>query len=161
MAEKQSEIERFWQFYLTRLPAGAPRLPQPGAWSFGDSPALADELLDLVLQGVKTATCGALWAFEADGEAIPWPGDLSIVLDGAGRPRCVVETVEVTIKRYDEVDAAFAAEEGEGGRSLAYWRAAHRRFFRRTLPAIGREFSEAMPLLGERFRVVYSQQEPS
>ncbi len=31
----------------------------PGAlaWQFGDSPELADELVQLVLSGVKTATC--------------------------------------------------------------------------------------------------------
>ena len=35
-------------------------------------------------------------------------------------PRCVIETTEVSYRRYDEVDAAFAYEEGEGDRSLAY-----------------------------------------
>ncbi len=59
------------------------------------------------------------------------------------------------IKPYDQVDAAFAYEEGEGDRSLAYWREAHRRFFTRTLAVIGREFDETMPLVCERFRVLY------
>jgi len=82
-------------------------------------------------------------------------GQLSVVLDGAGRPRCVVETAEVAIRLYNQVDAQFASEEGEGDRSLDFWREAHRRFFTRTLPLVGREFSEDMPLVCERFRVVY------
>ena len=52
------------------------------------------------------------------------------MLDGRGQPRCVIETTEVTYRRFGEVDAAFAYEEGEGDRSLAYWRNAHRRLFR-------------------------------
>ena len=41
------------------------------SWSFGDSPGLADELLALVLMGKKTATCGALRDYIADGTPIP------------------------------------------------------------------------------------------
>ena len=86
---------------------------------------------------------------------MPEPGDLMIITDWDGRPLCIIETTEVTIRPYNHVDARFAYDEGEGDRSLAYWRAAHRRFFSRTLPAIGKEFATDMPLVCERFRVVY------
>lgn len=144
-----------WQSYLAMLPPDYDPPPQPEAWSFGDSPQLADELAALVLAGVKTATCSALWEYEAEGEFPPQAGALSIILSGAGLPQAVVQTVEVVIRPYDQVDAAFAFEEGEGDRSLAYWREAHRRFFTRTLAAIGREFVETMPLVCERFRILY------
>ena len=49
---------------------------------------------------------------------------------GAAQPRCVIETTEVTYRRFDDVDAAFAYEEGEGDRSLAYWRAGAPHLFR-------------------------------
>jgi uncharacterized protein YhfF len=39
---------------------------------------------------------------------------------------CIVETTEVTLRMYNEVDAEFAREEGEGDLSLEYWREAHR-----------------------------------
>jgi uncharacterized protein YhfF len=71
------------------------------------------------------------------------------VLDSSGTPRCVIETTELSYRRYTEVDAAFAYEEGEGDRSLAYWRDAHRKYFVR----LGR-FSEDMMLMCERFRLV-------
>lgn len=149
-------IEHFWQDYLASHPA-APQSPIPEAWGFGDIPPLADELGGLVMAGIKTATCSALWEHEADGEPLPQVGGLSIILDGAGQPLCLIETLAVSVKPYDQVDAAFAYAEGEGDRSLDYWRAAHRRFFTRTLPAIGRQFDETMPLVCERFRVVYRQ----
>ena len=113
-------------------------------FAFGDSPELADELLGLVLKGVKTATCST-----EDEPNISTPGERWIVLDGRGRPACVIETTEVTYRRFGEVDTAFAYEEGEGDRSLAYWREAHRRYFGR----LGR-FSEDMMLMCERFRLV-------
>jgi uncharacterized protein YhfF len=68
---------------------------------------------------------------------------------------CIVKTTEVTICKYNEVDADFARAEAEGDLSLAYWREAHRRFFSRSLPEIGREFSEEMLLVCKRFRLIY------
>jgi uncharacterized protein YhfF len=112
-------------------------------------------LIQLVLEGKKTATCSALWEYESEGEQIPKAGDVWVELDGNGNPVCITETVEVTIRNYNEVDADFARAEGEGDLSLEYWRQAHRSFFSRTLPKIGREFSEEIPLVCERFRVIY------
>ena len=149
-------IEAFWQAYLETLPGDAPaRKERYEAWSFGDEPALADGLGALVVSGRKTATCSALWELEADGEPVARPGEKSVILDGGGEPLCIIETTGVEIRRYDEVDEDFAREEGEGDRSLEHWREAHRDFFARTLPRIGRAFAEDMPLVCERFRVIY------
>jgi uncharacterized protein YhfF len=114
------------------------------SFAFGDSPALADELLELVMKGTKTATSST-----EDEPNISSSGERWVVLDGRGDPRCVIETTEVTFRRFDEVDAAFAFDEGEGDRSLGYWREAHRRYFGR----LGR-FREDMMLMCERFRLV-------
>jgi uncharacterized protein YhfF len=114
------------------------------SFAFGDGSELADELLGLVIKGVKTATCST-----EDEPNTSKPGERWIVLDGRGTPACVIETIEVTYSRFPEVDAAFAYEEGEGDRSLAYWRQAHRNYFSRQ----GR-FSEEMMLMCERFRLV-------
>jgi uncharacterized protein YhfF len=79
----------------------------------------------------------------------------SVILNGNDEPKCVIETISIAIKKYSEVDAQFAYEEGEGDRSLEYWRDAHRRYFTRTLSKIGKEFTEDMPLVCERFKVVF------
>jgi uncharacterized protein YhfF len=114
------------------------------SFAFGDGPELADELLDLVMKGIKTATCST-----EDEPNTSMPGERWIVLDGRGEPRCVIESTEVSYRRYIDVDAAFAYEEGEGDRSVTYWRAAHRRYFGRK-----GKFSEDMMLMCERFRLV-------
>lgn len=113
-------------------------------FSFGDNPALADELAALVLAGKKTVTCRAV-----GGGPLTEVGERMVVLSGSGRPLAVVGTVELGQRRFHEVDAAFAHDEGEGDRSLAYWRDAHRACSTR----LGR-FAEDMPLFCERFRVV-------
>lgn len=105
---------------------------------------MAYELAALVLAGKKTATC---WA-ASDG-LLTEVGKRMVVLSGSGRPLAVIETVELQRRRFHEVDAAFAHDEGEGDRSLAHWRSAHRAYSTR----LGR-FAEDMRLCCERFRVV-------
>ncbi len=152
----QQTIDAFWRAYQTTLPADAPAQNATYvAESFGDNPDLANELAALVLTGAKTATCSALWEWEAANDPLPQVGLHTVVLDAHGAPLCITETTQVFICSYDQVDARFAWEEGEGDRSLAYWRDAHQHFFARTLPHIGRTFVPDMPLVCERFRLVY------
>ena len=152
---EQDRIGAYWSSFLATLPADSSvRHERYVAEAWGDSPRLADELGALIVGGTKTATCSALWEYE--GSDLPEVGSKTIVLDGSSYPLCIVETTEVAVRPYDEVDAQFAHEEGEGDRSLEYWRDAHWRFFSRTLPTIGRYPTMDMPLVCERFRVIYN-----
>ena len=156
MNENSASVEAFWQAYLATLPEGAERPGEYGAWSFGDSPEMADELGNLVKSGVKTATCSSLESFELSNESVPKAGEFSVILDGREEPLCIIETTGVEIKPYNEVGADFAHAEGEGDRSLEYWREAHKRFFTRKGAGEGSSFKETMPLVCERFKLVYS-----
>jgi uncharacterized protein YhfF len=123
----------------------------PNAWAFGAIAAQADELLGMVLCGIKTATSSALWSYEAEGEALPTVGDLSIVCDGQGRPRALLRLTGVTVTEFDRVSERHAFVEGEGDRTLVYWRRTHEHFFQDHLPA-GREFTGSMPVVLESFQ---------
>ena len=114
------------------------------SFAFGDSPEMADTLLDCVINGEKRATC---WSV-AEGQQTH-VGKRMVVLDGAGRPRAVLETVELEQRRFCDVDARFAHDEGEGDRTLANWHDDHRRYFERN-----GGFSPEMRLWCERFRLV-------
>lgn len=170
---EHSAVEAFWELarFHAKLntapayfgPTALETVPPP-AWSFGAEPAEADELLNLVLSGTKTATSGALWDYQADDDPLPERGNLSILLDGSGHPRALIETTDVRVARFDEVDEEHARREGEGDGSLAHWRAAHEEFFTRTAgddsadrSTDGRGFAPDMPVVLERFRVVYQQ----
>lgn len=153
-------LEAYWSAACLALGLD-PATPRPEAFAFGDGPALADELIDLVLAGRKRATTGALWEYEQGDEPLPEVGDLAIALDGRGVPRCVLRTEEVRVLPMNEVDADFAFAEGEGDRTLSSWRDAHERFFRRFLPTIGLAFQPDMPVVLERFSVAYPTAAPS
>ncbi len=147
-------IAAFWQAYVAST-AGVDESRFYEAFYFGDSEALADELAELVLTGTKRATASAFWTFEAQGKRAPVPGDLSVVTNWAGAPQCIIETLSVEPVPFHQVTAAFAATEGEGDGSLAYWREAHERFFQRECAQHGRAFTEDMLLACERFKVVF------
>jgi uncharacterized protein YhfF len=121
-----------------------------GTFSFGDNPSLADQLLALVLEGKKRATC---WAVSEGlkGTAV---GKSMVALDSKGRPHVVLTTKELVQRRFNDVDDDFAYDEGEGegegDRSLAYWREAHKHYFTR----LGL-FEPDMMLWCERFGVEY------
>ena len=150
-----NRIEQFWQAYLATCPDNIPPQMSYIAESFGDNPRLADELGRLILQGVKTATCSALWEWEAEGALPPDVGQITIVLGSQNEPLCIIETTEVTIRPYSDVDEQFAFDEGEADRSLASWREGHWRYFSRVLPKIGKAPALDMPLVCERFQVLY------
>ena len=114
------------------------------SFSFGDSPELAEELARLGLAGAKRATCWPLGEGPKTHVGKRW-----VMRDGAGIPAAVIETVELTLRRFDEVDESHAFAEGEGDCTLSYWREAHRRYFTRQ-----GVFSPDMQLWCERFRLV-------
>ena len=127
---------------------------QPPAWSFGSDAAEADSLLELVLAGRKTATSSAAAPYPVRGESVPAPGDLSIILDGAGRPRALIVTTAIEVVPYSAVDAAHAAAEGEGDLSLEHWRAVHAPFFAGELADVGLAFDDDTEVVLERFRLL-------
>ena len=84
------------------------------AFFFDDNEPSANELAELVVQGVKRATAASLWAYEAESKELPKPGHLSVVTEFSGKPVCVIETESVSVTPFAEVGATFAATEGEG-----------------------------------------------
>lgn len=126
----------------------------PPAWSFGATPEHADGLLALVLDGTKTATASAQWDYEQVGEPLPRVGDLSIVLDGAEHPRALLETIQVDVVPFEDVTVEHAYLEGEGDRTLEHWRTVHQEYFTDHVDH-DRGFSASMPVVLERFRVLF------
>lgn len=122
------------------------------AWAFGDD---ADTLAGLVLDGEKTATASAYALYALEDEPLPEPGAYSVVLDSRGEAVCVIRTTTVTVKPFSEVDAQFARKEGEGDRTLAYWRRVHKDFFAKEMEAVGLEFTEQMDVVLEEFVRLY------
>jgi len=147
----------FWESYIAGLPAGHRHRTAPvSAFAFGDSAELATELAELVRSGRKMATASLPIELEANGTALPQPGDVSIVTLLDGTPVAIIETTEVALAPLGAVDEAFAAAEGEGDRTLAWWRAVHRAYFGRILARLGGDpLDDTTLVVCERFRLVH------
>ena len=125
------------------------------AWAFGDDP---DTLAELVRTGVKTATASAYPFYELEGEELPKAGEYSVILNTKDEAVCIIRTTKVYVTPYCQVTAEQAWKEGEGDRSLDYWRRVHEAFFRKELEAVGLTFTEDMGVICEEFEVVYPRE---
>jgi len=117
----------------------------------------ANHLASLVIQGVKRATAGLLWSYEADNDPLPEVGQLSVITNWDGEPQCIVEVTEVEITPFNEVTAEFAFIEGEGDKSLEYWRRVHWEFFSLECKDIGKQPSEEMEVVLEKFIIRWKE----
>ncbi len=145
-------VEEYWKKYKE---ATGDKTEKYGAYYFCNNENDAKELAELVVSGKKRATASCAWVFEYESEPIPKEGDICVITDFYGEPKCVVKTTRVDVVPFNEVTAGFAATEGEGDLSLEFWREAHKRFFTMECEEMGREFSEEMPVVCEQFKVVY------
>lgn len=146
----------FWQAYLASLSHAADAVGRfYEVFCIGESAESADEGATLIKQGMKTATSTLLWEYRAANKPLPEVGSLSIVTDGSGCPVCVVETVAVEIRGFADVDASFARDYGEWDGTLESWRAACWAYYTEQCRALGKAPTPDMPLVCERFHVVY------
>jgi uncharacterized protein YhfF/GNAT superfamily N-acetyltransferase len=152
--EKDKIREAYWNRFLEQQKEYAGRSYE--VWNFCQGEYLPNKLLGLVKCGKKTATSSALELYGED-EKLPEVGGLSIITYGNGLPGCIVETREIRIKQFNEISADEARLEGEGDLSLDYWRQAHEWFFRLEYKEAGKTFSEEIPVIFERFQVIYDE----
>ena len=124
------------------------RYPNAETFKFGDTAELSKRLLDLVIAGKKTATCGAVSFFGNEGEPMPVVGRRDVALHWDGSPAVVIETTEVEIKKFSDVTEDFALSEGEN-ETRAGWARDHQIFFERN-----GGFNPEMKLVCERFKVI-------
>ncbi|MBP2099394.1 ASCH domain-containing protein [Enterococcus rivorum] len=125
------------------------------AWSFGNSPAMADELLSLVLSGEKTGTSSLYSLYELENEKIPEAGDYSVILDGQNQAKAIICSKVIDVLPYNQIAEVHGYLEGEGDRDLAYWRSVHQPYFEAELAKYDKQFREDMSVVYELFEVVY------
>lgn len=136
--------QEMWERYSARNNINA----DYQAWQFGSDP---DELARLVLKGIKTGTTGLHLWYGMEGLALPKAGEYSVILDSREEAVCIIKTTKVYVVPFSGVDEAHAFKEGEGDRSLAYWRKVHEDFFKSELAEAGLIFEENMEVVCEEF----------
>lgn len=121
------------------------------AWAFGDD---ADYLAELVKTGRKTATSSLKCLYELEGEPLPQPQKYSVILNSSGNAVCIIRTTSVYVTPFNKISEEHAYREGEGDRTLAFWRKVHQKFFSEELKNIGKEFYDGLEIVCEEFEVV-------
>ena len=147
-------IKRYWSAFLELN--SMPDYAEPyDVFYFGNTEELANQLAELVVQGTKRATAALPQEFEELQLRLPKPGDLSIVTDWSGNPCCIINTESVVLRPFSAVDAQFAELEGEGDKTLSWWRAAHWDYFSSQCAEKAWPLSPSMPVVLETFQVVH------
>ncbi|WP_193332880.1 ASCH domain-containing protein [Pseudoalteromonas ulvae] len=125
------------------------------SWHFCDNEVDANACAKLVLDDIKRATSPSLWWFEAHHQPLPQRGDLNVVTNWQGEALCIIETTHVAITPFNEITEQYAALEGEGDKSLAYWRKVHWDYYHRELAGTAFTPTDTMPIVCETFKVVF------
>jgi 5-formyltetrahydrofolate cyclo-ligase len=152
---KPAELE-FWRNYRGAKPRDEVSNDAAISASIAGDDRNADELLQLYLNGKKTAASSLLIGYENAGEPLPQVGDFWIILNSGGVPKCIVKTIRVEIHRFDRVPESVATAEGEGDLSLAYWTKAHREFFQPYLQRLNVEDLSQERVITEFYDVVWT-----
>lgn len=115
----------------------------------------ANVCADLILRREKQASCSLEYWYSHEGETRPEVGQLLVVTNWQGEPVCIVELTSVSECKYKDITEEFAKAEGEGDKTLRWWRETHWEFFAQECAELGIHPSEEMLLVLERFKVVY------
>lgn len=149
----KSEIETYWKEFCNKMKISVTTSYQH--WYFGNSEKMSKQLCELVLTGKKTATASLQWVYENKPEDLPIQNGYSIITDFQGKPKCIIQTINIDIVAFNKVSEEFASKEGEGDLSLKYWRDVHWAYFSKECQEIGRQPRQDMPIICEEFKLVY------
>jgi uncharacterized protein YhfF len=155
MEQLSEQVRRFWADFCAS--AGVDIIEPYQVWHFGNTPAMAADLLGLVLAGRKVATASLLAANELEPANAPVPNGYSVVTNFEGEPGCVLQTTAIEHIPFKDVPAEFAVAEGEGDLSLEYWRRVHWDYFSREMAERGFDFNDESIVCCEHFRLLYKR----
>ena len=156
MIEKKRNIskETLWNDFLDEYPNNKTK-DKPISFYFCDNEKDANECAELVVKKIKQATATSLWWFEKNNEALPKVGDQYIVTDWSENAKAIIETIKVELTAYNKITSEFAKSEGEGDKSLEYWKKVHQAYYSREMKPYNENFNEKMIIVCEYFKTIF------
>jgi uncharacterized protein YhfF len=146
-------VKVLWNSFLEKNPNNINK-EIPISFYFCDNKKDADECAELVVKGIKRATATSLWWFEKNNEILPKIGAQHIVTDWSGNAKAVIETTKIEQVPYNKITSVFAEIEGEGDKSLDYWKRVHKDYYTREMKPFNEQFDENMIIVCEQFKTV-------
>ena len=152
--KNHKSVENLWDDFLKDNPNNRIK-KTPLSFYFCDNEKDADECAELVVKGIKQATATSLWWYEKNNETLPKVGDQYVVTNWNGYAKAVIETIKIEQIPYNQMTAEFAEIEGEGDKSLEYWKRVHEAYYKREMEPHGDKFDENMIIVCEYFKTIY------
>ncbi len=116
-------------------------------WQFGSD---NDYLVNLVLKGEKTATTSLYKEYLDLNEELPKINNNQLLLFESGKVACITRNKEVLITEFKNITSDLAYLEGEGDKSLEYYKKVHTKIFKE----IDSNFNENSLVVFEIFEVI-------
>ena len=148
-------IELFWENFINDNTTYL-NVKIPESFYFCDNEKDANYCAKLVVKNIKQATAPSLWSFKINNEKLPRKGDLNIITDWNKIPKAIILTTKIELIKFNEITAKFAQKEGEGDKSLAYWRKVHKAYYKREMQGYKEGFSQDMIIVCQYFKTIYS-----
>lgn len=123
--------------------------------TFGGGPAMCNIIVPLIMLGQKTGTFALASEFDADPAAAPRSGDHYVVTWFEGPPALLYRITHTEVVPFEGINHDHVQVEGPNARSVDVWREIHWDYWGKTLRAAGREPSRTMPVLFQRFEMLY------
>lgn len=156
MGKEHISVKKMWEDYLTLIGESLESTNKSyTSWYFCDNERSANNLAELVREGTKRGTTGLYDLYKIDNEELPLVDSYSVITNWNGIAQCIIRTKKVTILPFKDVNEELANIEGEGDKSLRYWKKVHMDFFTRELKEFDMYFSQDMSVVFEEFEVVY------
>ena len=151
----EENIELFWKNFITDNTRYVNE-KTPESFYFCDNEKDANDCAKLVVKKIKQATAPSLWSFEINNEKLPRKGDLNIITNWNKVPQAIILTTKIELIKFSEITAKFAQREGEGDKSLAYWKKVHKAYYEREMQGHKEEFSKDMIIVCQYFDTIYT-----
>lgn len=156
MAKRHKTVKEMWKKHLSTI---GENINNSGktyeSWYFCNNEKDANELAGLVKKGIKKATASLHCLYEIENELIPEVGDYAVITNWKGVAQSIIQITSINTIPFKEVTEELAAKEGEGDKTLSFWRKVHRKVFTLELKEYSKKFSEDMLVVCEEFAVVY------
>jgi uncharacterized protein YhfF len=145
--------KKYWEAYVRTLPMEM--IGPIVRAEYAGSPEISAGLLNLYLEGKKSAGSSVLEDFLSVGDPVPQVGDYWILLKGGGEPGCILRTDKIILHKFNDVPVEVAVAEGEGDLSLNYWRRVHSQLWEPQIANWGLAKMEDATVLTEFFSLVH------
>ena len=114
-------------------------------------------IIDFIKEGEKVGTFSLPWLMESEKIPASHIGQPIILLSYDGKPEIVVQITDIEETTFGEIDYEVTKIDGPPVRDPEVWIPLHREYWNNILKPYGRSCTDDMPVIVERFKLVYSE----